>query len=221
MMSDCGRRWRCAIVWVMRIPPMVKTQSMAVALVLGALVSGCSRTAGLAPTVAAGFDTANAGEATGSSAGAPADGVCTLALHAVLRESGPAAVGQIQLRIEPTPDGSGALVTYHGVVQPSTTDYSLLRVSVLPRLPGDQGPTWTDVGKHDPGTTIGDLVRFGNEAISSPALALALVDDASRFKAVVNVESTSGGTEAEGLVAPDRHVPETLRERQRLCFNAG
>lgn len=52
-------------------------------------------------------------------------------------------------------------------------------------------------------------------------MALALVDDPSRFKAVVNVVAASGGREAEGLVGPRRSGPESLRERQRLCFGAG
>jgi hypothetical protein len=55
----------------------------------------------------------------------------------------------------------------------------------------------------------------------SQAMALALVEDPSSFKAVIDVGGATGGQEAEGVVEPDRTAPESLRDRQRLCFGRG
>jgi hypothetical protein len=152
-----------------------------------------------------------------------ADSPCTLALHAILREPGSrAVVGRIQFRIDPPePGSSDAIARYRGVYGPTDGQaFGVLTVGLLSRVP-DQGPTWTDSDKTDPGATLTSVVHFADIAPMSQVMALALVDDASRFKAIVNVEGTTGGSEAEGLVDPSSNVPESLRERRRLCFGGG
>ncbi len=149
-----------------------------------------------------------------------ADASCTLKLHAILREAGStAAVGQVQFRIDPPEPGSDdAIVHYRGVYRPAgDLSFDVLSVSVVSRVPA-QTPTWTDIDKSDPGTTVTSLIQFGRAALMNPDLALALVDAPSSFKAVVNVVGSSGGQEAEGIVEPDRTAPEPLQDHQRLCF---
>lgn len=179
-------------------------------VVLGFAVVACGRSSPTAPVPAA----PGASTAIGSSP-------CGLALHAILREAGTArVVGQIQFRIEPAAEGSAdATVSYAGVFAAMGLDYTTLAASLLPRVP-DQAPTWTDVQKSDPGTTLSEVLHFSGFASMSNELVLALVDDPARYKAVVQAEASSGGREAEGLVAPTRNVPETLRDRQRTCFGA-
>ena len=152
-----------------------------------------------------------------------ADSPCTLAVHAVLREEGSTAVvGQIQFRVDPPEPGStDPTVEYRGVYGPTGgPTFGVLGVALVSRVP-EQLPTWSDVDKNDPGATLISVARFARVASMSQAMALALVDDPSRFKAVVNVVGSTGGREAEGPVDPERNVPESLRDRQRLCFGAG
>jgi len=183
-------------------------------LLAGVLVTGCSPAAPTSSRALAG--------AGSSSAVGTADSSCALALHAILRETGALrVVGEVQLRVEPGPGGGDAVVSYEGHIGPvEDLGFTSLSVSVVPRVPG-QGPAWTDVDKADPGTTWTSILRFGNVALMSPLLATALVDDPASFKAVVNAVGATGGREAEGVVAPSTDVPESLRERQRLCFSAG
>lgn len=184
-------------------------------LLLGVLVVGCDPTATTQPD---GF-----ADARPFSSVAAAPSGCTLAIHAVLREAGStAAVGQVQFRVDPPePGSSDATVRYWGVYGPTGgPTFDVLSVSLVSRVPG-QGPAWSDSEKGDPGTTLTAAIAFGRTAPMSQAMALALVDDPSGFKAVVNVVGTTGGREAEGSVEPRRDVPESLRERRRLCFGGG
>ena len=181
-------------------------------VLLGMLVAGCGRTSPTQPDASAGAASYTVVEA--------ADSSCTLKLHAVLREAeSTIAVGQVQFQVDPPEAGSGdATVQYRGVYAPSGgLTYGVLSVSILSRVP-EQTPTWTDYDKSDPGTTFLSALQFGRVASMSQAMALALVDTPSSFKAVVNVVGTTGGKEAEGSVEPSRTAPEPLRERQRLCF---
>lgn len=182
-------------------------------LLAGVLVTGCSPAAPTSSRASAG-----AGSSTAVVTGDPS---CTLALHAILREAGSLRVfGELQLRVTPRAGGGDAVASYQGHIGPvEDLDFTSLSVSVVPRLPG-QGPAWTDVDKTDPGTTLTSILQFGNVAPMSPLLATALVDDPASFKAVVNAVGTTGGREAEGTMAPSTDVPESLRERQRLCFSA-
>lgn len=181
-------------------------------LLLSVFIAGCSPDGPTQPVAGAGP----------SSSVVAADSHCTLAIHAVLREAGStAAVGQVQFRVDPPqPGSSDATVEYRGVYGPNGgLTYGVLRVDLVSRIPG-QAPAWTDSEKSDPGTTLTSLLQFGRVAPMSQAMALALVDDPSGFKAVVNVVGATGGREAEGVVGPRTDVPESLRERQRLCFGA-
>lgn len=184
-------------------------------LLLGAFVAGCDSDspteAGLAPSAVPSM-TVYSSEAS-----------CTLAVHAILRESGSVAtVGQVQFRISPPdPGATDANVQYRGIYRPTgDMDFSAVSVGLVSRVP-DQSPTWTDIQKSDPGTPSLSIIEFGRTVSMSQEMALALVDDPSRFKAVVNVVAATGGREAEGLVAPRRRVPESLRDRQRTCFETG
>jgi hypothetical protein len=182
---------------------------------LGLVAAGCNPTAPTEPDPSVAATLALAADA--------ADARCTLALHAILREAGSgAAVGQVQFRVHPPePGASDATVDYRGVYVPTEgRSFGVLSIALQSRVP-DQGPTWSDSDKPDPGATLASVAHFSRVAPMSQAMALALVDDASRFKAVVNVRGTTGGREAEGLVEPSRNVPESLRDRQRLCFGGG
>ncbi|NNF14098.1 MAG: hypothetical protein HKN72_12780 [Gemmatimonadetes bacterium] len=184
-------------------------------LLLGALVSGCDSPAPTAPG-----STLQNGPSFSVEA---ADARCTLSVHAILREAGSVAtIGQVQFRIyPPDPGATDATVRYRGVFGPTSgLDFHTVSVGLESRVPA-QTPTWTDVEKSDPGAPSSSIVKFGRTAPMSQEMAMALVDDASRFKAVINVVAASGGREAEGLVAPRRRVPESVRERQRLCFDGG
>ena len=181
-------------------------------LLLGVLVGGCSPTM---PTEPGASDTAPSSALVDA-----ADADCTLNLHAILREAGSTAtVGQVQFRIDPPEEGSAdPSIQYRGVYGPTGgLTFEVLSVGIVSRIPG-QAPTWTDVDKSDPGTTLTSVLQFGRVASMSRAMALALVDQPASFKTVVNVVGATGGREAEGLVEPDRDPPESLRERQRLCF---
>lgn len=193
----------------MRFPPSP------IPVLLGVLVAGCNPTAPTQPGASA--------DARPSLSVEAADSPCTLTVHAVLRESGAtAAVGQIQFRVDPPePGSSDATVDYRGTYgRIGGLTFEVLRVALLSRVP-EQAPTWSDVYKSDPGTTLTSLVKFGRVASMSQAMAQALVDDPSSFKAIVNVVGATGGKEAEGIVEPNRTVPEPVRERQRVCFGAG
>ena len=184
-------------------------------VVLGLVVAGCNPTAPTQPVPSAAAAPALALDVAGSA--------CTLALHTTLREAGSAAtVGQIQFRIEPPePGSSDATVEYRGIYNPAGgPTFAVLEVALRSRLP-EQGPVWSDSDKSDPGTTLTSVVRFGRTAPMAREMALALVNDASGFEAIVNVTGVTGGREAEGLVEPRRNVPESVRERQRLCFGGG
>ena len=181
-------------------------------VLLCALVTGCGRTSPTQPDAPAGIVSYSAVQAT--------DPDCTLNLHAILREAGSrAVVGQVQFRVHPPEPGhSDASVQYRGVYGPTgDLTFGALSVALLSRVPG-QGPTWTDVEKSDPGTTLASTLHFGRVAPMSQAMALALVDGPSSFKTVLNPVGTTGGSEAEGVVEPNRTAPESLRDRQRLCF---
>ena len=184
-------------------------------LLLGVLIAACNPATPTQPDASGGPGP--------SAAVLGADSRCTLHIHVILREAGSkAAVGQVQFRVDPPEPGSGeATVEYRGVFGPTGgRTYAVLGVGLLSRVPG-QGPSWSDVDKSDPGTTLTSVVRFGRVAPMSQAMALALIDDPSGFKAVVNAVGATGGREAEGIVEPRRNVPESLRERRRLCFGAG
>jgi hypothetical protein len=184
-------------------------------ILLGLLVAGCNPTAPTQPDASVGAGSFATVEA--------ADARCTLTVHAILREAGSTAtVGQVQFRVDPPEaESDDATVQYRGVYGPAGgLTFEVLSVGILSRLPG-QGPTWTDIDKSDPGTTLGSVLEFGRVAPMSHAMAFALVDDPSSFKAVVNVVGASGGREAEGVVEPSRDAPESLRELQRLCFMGG
>ena len=188
-------------------------------LLLCVLPAGCSPTA---PTHADGSFGAGSSASADASA-EPSDASCTLALHAILREAGSTATfGQVQFRVDaPEPGSSDVTVRYGGVFGPTDDlDFDALSVGLSSRIPG-QSPTWSDFDKSDPGTTLASVLRFGRVAPMSQAMALALVDDPTAFKAVVNVIGATGGREAEGVVEPTTRVPESLRERQRVCFGAG
>lgn len=184
-----------------------------VPVLLGVLVGGCGSASLIQPDASAGsvsYDVVDA-----------ADASCTLNLHAILREVGSTVtVGQVQFRVDPPESGSGdAIVQYQGVVGPTSgLDFGQLQ-SIGIELIDDLGQsTWTDFDKHDAGTTALAALQFGHIASMSQATALALVNNASSFKAVVNVVASSGGKEAEGTVAPTRDVPESVRDIQRVCF---
>ena len=147
---------------------------------------------------------------------------CQIALHAILRDTATSAVlGQVQFRIRPGDVGDDPVLSYFGVLGPAgDLEYQSLQSSIVARVP-DQTPTWTDTQKADPGTPATEIIRFGQATSVSPELVAALIDDASRFKAVVNVVGVSGGQDAEGLVAPEQREPESLRERRRSCFGIG
>ncbi|HSH74817.1 MAG TPA: hypothetical protein VLA09_03950 [Longimicrobiales bacterium] len=192
----------------------VRIRLGAVSLLLGVLSAGCDAATSTEPDATSGYGTSSVVEA--------GDASCTLAVHAILREAGSAVtVGQVQFRVDPPTSGSGdATVQYRGTFGPTDgLSHEVLSVGLLSRIPG-QGPSWTDVDKNDPGNTLSSVLEFGRTASMSGDMALALVDDPSRFKAVVNVVGTTGGREAEGTVEPRTEVPESLRERQRLCFAA-
>ena len=184
-------------------------------VLLGVLAVGCSPSGPTEPVASADVMSPSVVDA--------ADASCALNVHALLREAGStAAVGQVQFRIDPPePGSSDATVQYKGVYGPTGgLNFDVLSTELVGRVP-EQLPTWTDVDKSDLGTTLTSVVEFGRVAPMSQAMALALVDDPSRFKAVVNVVGATGGREAEGIVEPSRDVPEFLRERQRLCFGGG
>jgi len=188
------------------------------AVVVGILSVGC----GMASPVAPGAAQAG-GSGSAMAVAADADGAsCQVVLHAILREAGAVAVaGQIQVRIRPGEAGQDPVLSYSGVFGPTgDLQYSSLQSSIISRIP-DQTPTWTDTQKADPGTTLSEVIRFGQETSIHPELVAALIDNASRFKAIVNVVGSSGGREAEGVVTPERREPESLRERRRLCFGVG
>jgi hypothetical protein len=129
-------------------------------------------------------------------------------------------LGDVQLRIDPPKAGAtDATVKYKGVFGPAAgLDFEQLQAMRIALVNEAGQSTWTDYEKHDPGTTALAVLQFGRIASMSQATALALVDNAADFTAVVNVVGTTGGKEAEGVVAPTRDAPESLRDRQRICF---
>lgn len=190
----------------------MRLSPLPVSVLLGLLVAGCEAEAPTAPE-------RSTSTASALSADAP-DPRCTLALHAILRETGSeVTVGQVQFRVHPPEPGSSeATVEYRGVYGPTGgSAVAVLGVALRSRAP-DQAPTWSDSDKTGPGGTLPSVAHFGRTAPMDLAMALALVDDPSRYRAIVNVATTTGGREAEGLVGPRTEVPESLRERQRLCF---
>lgn len=192
----------------------MRFRSLLIPALLAAVAAGCEATASTTPETHVDSPSLSM-EAAESS--------CTLGLHAILREAGSQVVaGQIQFRIRPPePGSSDATVEYRGVFGPvDDLDFDRLSVALVPRVP-DQGPTWSHAQKSDPGQTLSSMLHYGGAVPMSQAMALALVDDASRFKAVVNVAGVSGGKEAEGVAAPRTQAPESVRELQRVCFGGG
>ncbi len=185
---------------------MLRPTITALICVFGFFGSGCA------------FETTS--DDPGASAGALSDPRCLSSLHAILEDSTTSdVVGEVQFRLEPAGDGSGdALITYDGTLVTTDPDfvYTSLGLSIRSRL-DDQGSIFDDYLKPEAGLPTSQIVQFGRVGIVDGALASALVDTPTDFRAVVAVQGVTGGKEAEGLVAPDRSAPESLHDRPR-CF---
>lgn len=183
-------------------------------ILLAALAAACNPAALTSPALVA------SGAAGSASDHDQSESSCTVSVHAILHESEiDAVVGQVHFRIHPPEPGSDdPSVEYRGVYGPvGGPVFGVLEVSLVSRLP-DDAPRWSDSNKSDPGTTLASVAHFGRTVPMSQDMALALIDNATNFKAVVNVIGATGGREAEGEVEPETRVPERLRHKERACF---